>query len=399
MKGTSTVKAAVALCLAPSFASAGIVYSDGGYHYLDSNISESVLLQDGSSLRIGTGAVLTGDGSNSSSFWSRSTLGSVPPGSGATGTSIQVTGNAQINQGSEPYSIARLGRGSLSLSDSAVVNGNVYGFSFSDHSALRTNLSGNSLINGNVESDGLISISGNARINGNLFEANGGISLRMDGGSIAGNVRAGSLVDHSAYITGGSIEGGIFGDASTYDFSLRGGTIEGRYGVRSRNQSVEVHGGAISGGMEFAGTFDQYGGHSAVSLFGGSIDVAGGAYLLDFLYGYDPDTYSSSSCGSSSSTFSIWGGQLGHNSAGNGLHLDYCATLDIYGTNLSYAGGMLTGMLADGSLLNLSVTEESRWGGALRLHDVAVPEPGTMGLFATALAALGFMRRRKATAI
>ena len=204
---------------------------------------------------------------------------------------------------------------------------------------------------------------------------------------------------HTAYITGGTIEGGIFGISSSYDFSLRGGTIEGRYGVHSHLQTVAIHGGVIGGGMEFGRMFDPFQSNaSSVAIFGGSIDVSGSDYLFDFNPGFDDSDFSGVfDCERNNSTFSIWGGQLGHSSAGNGLRLDYCATLDIYGTNLSYAGGMLTGLLADGSLLNLSVTEDSRWGGALRLHDVSVPEPGTLGLFATALGALGFMRRRKAT--
>src|SRR5688572_18144202 len=110
---------------------------------------------------------------------------------------------------------------------------------------------------------------------------------------------------------------------------------------------------------------------------------------------FDDGGAASFDCSGNATTFDIWGGQLGHASAGNGIHLDYCATLDVYGTGLSYAGGWLTGLLADGSLLNLAVTEESRWSGQLRLHDVSVPEPGTLGLFGAALGLIALSRRRQ----
>jgi PEP-CTERM motif len=396
MKGTLTVKAAVALCLAPSLASAGLVYSDGAAHYINTATPESVLLENGSELRIGNGAVLTGDGTNPGYHWSRAAIGVMP----TTPSNIYIGGNAVVNRGSESNAIARLGQGSLHVGDEAVVNGNIYAWGFGVHDILRTHLSGNAQVNGNFQSDGLLTISGNARISGYVHEENGGIDLRMDGGSIGGNLYTNSLVDHSALITAGTIGGGIFGNASSYDFSLRGGTIEGRYGVNSTHQNVQVYGGTILGGMEFGSAFDPFQRNSSVSIFSGSIDVAAGDYLFDFNPGFDHEGFTGVfNCASTTSTFSIWGGQLGHTSSGNGLHLDYCATLDIYGTNLSYSGGMLTGLLADGSALNLSVTEEARWGGALRLHDVAVPEPGTLGLFATALGALGLLRRRKATRV
>jgi hypothetical protein len=395
MKGTLTVKAAVALCLVPSLSSAGIVYSDGGTHYINSATLQSVLLENGTEIRLGAGAVVTGDGTNPRLSWARAAIAATP----MTSSRIYIGGNAQVNRGSESNAIARHSYGSLFIGDEAVVNGNLYAWGSGNSNVLRTHLSGHAIINGNFQSDGLLTISDNARIGGYVHEENGGIDLRMDGGSIGGNLYTNSLVDHSAIISAGTIGGGILGTASSYDFSLRGGVIEGRYAVNSTNQDVQVYGGTIRGGMEFGSAFDPFDRHSSIAIFNGAIDVNAGDFLFDFNPGFDAATSSGVfNCATNNSTFSIWGGQLGHTSAGNGLRLDLCATLDVYGTGLTYSGGVLSGMLADGNLINLSVTEESRWGGALRLHDVSVPEPGTLGLFATALGALGFMRRRKATA-
>ena len=387
--------AILAGALAPSFASATLLIDDGGSHSINSPTTQSVRVSNGSELNIGGNAVVTGDGSNHP--FSSTTRGAVAVELPSNST-IRISGNAQIWSGSEQNAIARSLAGSLYVSGNAIVNGNVYGLGFNDYSKLQTFVSGNARINGNLNTDGIVTIGENAVIDGHLYETNGGIGLRMDGGLITGSVSASSLVDHSAIIRGGTILGSYGGNASSMDFSMHGGQIAGPWRVNSWDQDVTIFGGTLSGGMKFGGVADAGIRDSRISIFGGSIDAIAGEYLFDFLYGYDPATYSASSCGLNSSTFDIWGGQIGLGSAGNGIHLDYCATLDVYGTNLSYGGGWLTGLLADGSLLNVAVTEESRWGGQIRLHDTSVPEPGTLGLLGMALGAMAMTRRRRIAA-
>lgn len=386
--------AALAGALAPSFASATLLIDDGGSHAINSPTSQSVLLSNASSLTIGTGGSIVGDGSNNTSSLARGALSAVPFSNG----SIHLSGNAQVSAGADQYAIARSMGGNLFLSGNSQVNGDIFGFATTSpptSAQLRTYISDNAVVNGTVLSDGLFQISGNALITGGLFEANGGIALEMNGGTIQGHVSSSSLVGHSALINDGAILGGYGGNASNIDFSIHGGLIDGGWSVNSQDMLVELRGGQINGGMRFGNIADTTAVGDRVSIFSGAINADAGDWLLDFTSGFDVDGVTSFDCSGNSTIFNIWGGQLGHGSAGNGMHLDLCATIDVYGTNLSYAGGLLTGFLADGSLLNLAVTEESRWGGALRLHDVSVPEPGTLGLLGLALGAMAIARRRR----
>ena len=283
----------------------------------------------------------------------------------------------------------------------AIGNTAIFGYGLTSPPApspLKTFLTDHAVINGHVQSDGFISISGNALINRNLLRGECGMALEMDGGLITGHVQNASFVDHTVLIRNASILGGYSGTSSSLDFSMSGGLLDGGWSARSSLMDVELKGGQIDGGMNFGWIGDPNRTGSNVNIFGGSIHAALGGWLFDFTPGFDAEGQTSFNCATNNSTFNLWGGQFGYASAGNGLHLDLCATIDVYGTNLSYAGGLLTGMLADGSLLNLSVTEESRWGVALRLHDTSVPEPGTLGLLVMALRAMAMTRRRRIAA-
>ena len=385
---------ALAGVLAPSLASANLLIDDGGEHEFNFPTLVSVLLNNNSALNIGSGGSIVGDGTNLATFLSRGALSSLP----GSNSSIRVFGDGHIFAGGDRYAIARAFAGNLFLAGNSAVTGDIFGYATVSPpfgSALQTFIANNARVEGNIFSDGRIRISDNAVITGNLFEANGGIALDMDGGTIMGHVGAGSLVGHSALITGGSILGGYGGNSSNIDFSIHGGQIDGGWSVYSQDMLVEVRGGEINGGMRFSGNVDTNSTGDQVSLFSGAINAAAGEWLLDFASSFDLGDATSFDCSANTSRFDIWGGQLGAGSAGNGIRLDVCATLDVYGTNLSYSGGLLSGFLADGSLLNVSVTEESRWSGAVRLHDTAVPEPGTLGLLGVALGAMAMTRRRR----
>ncbi len=387
---------ALAGALAPSLASAALLIDDGGTHAFNLPTLQSVLLSNGSALNIGSGGSIVGDGTNLSSTFVRGALATVP----GSNSSINIFGNGQVSAGGDQYAISRSIGGNLFLSGNSQVNGGIYGYAVSSPPRtpfLRTYMSDNAVVNGTVYSDGLIHLTGNALITGDLYEANGGTALEMNGGTIQGHVGSNSLVGHSALINGGSILGGYGGLASNIDFSIHGGQIDGGWSVFSQDMLVELRGGQINGGMTFGSIADPTAVDDRVSIFSGAVDAAAGEWLFDFASTFDFGGATSFDCSANTSRFDIWGGQLGASSAGNGIRLDYCATLDVYGTGLSYAGGWLTGLLADGSLLNVAVSEESRWSGSVRLHDVSVPEPATLGLFAMALGAVALTRRRRQT--
>ncbi len=385
--------------LAPSLATANLIIDDGLNHVVNTAVTESVTVSNGSGVHVTTGGSIVGNGTSVGPQFARGALEVSIPGP----SNIRLDGNAVVSGGADRFGISRMVSGELHIADNAIVNAGtsgyaIFGFGLTSPpspSSLKTFLTDRAFINGSVETDGYVSISGNAVINGRLDEAYGGIALEMDGGLITGHVRTGSLVGHSAIIRDGSILGGYGGNASNIDFSMHGGRIAGGWFVNSNQMDVGVYGGRIDGGMTFGSMADPFSRHADIEIFGGAFDATPGDWLLDFSAGFDTEGWSAFNCTSNNTSFNIWGGQFGYTAAGNGLHLDLCATVDVYGTNLSYAGGLLTGTLADGSLLNLTVTEESRWGGALRLHDVSVPEPGTLGLLGMALGAMAMARRHR----
>ena len=392
---------ALASGLAPSLASAVIIYDDGAEHTIDTPVTESVRVGDSSAVRVVSGGSITGNGSTTGADELR---GAISTERNTFGHRISLEGNAHVQAGAERFAIARSLGGRLSIADNSIVDARVpggtaiYGIGFAPGPGipttptLRTTISDNARVNGNVQTDGIIEISGNAFINGSLGQVNSGILLFMSGGTISGNVTTTGNIDHMVSLTGGEILGNFgsgFGLASSMDFSMQDGRIAGNWSVNSLLLDVNIRGGSIEGGMRFV---DTRGPQSNIQFFGGAIDTAIGSWLLDL---GPAAPIGPGGCGTSQASFDFWGGQFGYSSAGLGMRLDHCSTVDIYGTGLAYAGGLLTGTLADGSLLNLSVTEASTWVGAVRLHDVSVPEPGTLGLFAVALGGLAFTRRRK----
>jgi hypothetical protein len=398
--------AALAGALAPSFASATLLIDDGGTHVFGSTIGQSVTLDNGSTLRLTSGGSITGDGTSAAQAIPPFARGALEAGAGSN-SNIFLEGNSVVSAGIDRVGISRFISGELHVGGNSVVQGGAVGntalFGYGVTSPpgpqlLKTFLTDHAVINGHVESDGYISISGNALINGNLLEANSGMALEMDGGLITGHVRNASLVDHTVLIRGGSILGGYSSTASSLDFAMNGGTLEGGWSARSRIMDVEIKGGEIAGGMNFGWIGDPFSNASSVNIFGGSIDASLGGWLFDFTPGFDATGYTSLDCSSNNTSFNLWGGQLGSNSAGNGIRMNLCANLDVYGTNLNYSSGWLTGLLADGSLLNVAVTEGDLWSGQVRLHDTSVPEPGTLGLLGMALGAMAMTRRRRIAA-
>jgi hypothetical protein len=138
---------------------------------------------------------------------------------------------------------------------------------------------------------------------------------------------------------------------------------------------------------------------STVDIFGGEIGSPLGA----------PDCCNGSVNAAGFSTINVFGGTMGGVSAtGSGtmnifgglfesLQSNDLGTVNIFGFDLelsgvptSTGGGLLTGTLKDGTILNATVFEGS---GSINLH--LIPEPSATLLFATGLAVVAVAQRRR----
>src|SRR5690349_17936054 len=98
MKRILTAKAAVAFCLAPSLASASLLIDGGGITILDTAVGQSVVVSNGSELRlIGNGSI-TGDGTNPGGL-----LGGALSGSPINNGVLRLSGNSVVNAGADQY--------------------------------------------------------------------------------------------------------------------------------------------------------------------------------------------------------------------------------------------------------------------------------------------------------
>jgi hypothetical protein len=116
----------------------------------------------------------------------------------------------------------------------------------------------------------------------------------------------------------------------------------------------------------------------------------------------------------------IYGGEFGYVESGLGFFLDYLVDFSIYGWDLSYTGGILSGYLLDGSWFSNAFTFGAGWAGSFNIFNVLspltmteptalmasldplatieaqnVPEPGTLGLLAACAAGMMLFGRRK----
>lgn len=125
---------------------------------------------------------------------------------------------------------------------------------------------------------------------------------------------------------------------------------------------------------------------SSRTISGGQFNANAGDWLLHFSDNTSADPRYSE--------LSIWGGQFGYQESGLGFLIDNHVNFDIYGRDLLFADGWLTGYLLDGSWLSTALTFGSGWDGTFTIHNV--PEPGTMGLLLASLFGVFAFRRSRA---
>jgi hypothetical protein len=208
--------------------------------------------------------------------------------------------------------------------------------------------------------------------------------LDMSGGSIGGGDAFNDAGDginasgiNSLRISGGNISGG-----SSAQGPSGGGITEEASAIRG---IIDIEGGTIVGG----GNMDSLYGGDAISistssliLNGGSVDAGMGSVEDGWLLNAFGDSYTQ-----------ITGGQLGYFNSGKGILLDDMASLDIFGTDLSFSDGLLAGVLLDGNSINLEIAYSEDWSGSFNIQ--AVPLPGGLVMFISGLLGLfGFSKTR-----
>jgi hypothetical protein len=184
------------------------------------------------------------------------------------------------------------------------------------------------------------------------------------------------------------------------------------YGIEAVDSAVNISGGSVSVGDAYAGTANGiYIANGTLNISSGSVSVgsgyAGSAYLLDIINSTANISGGSLSAGIvagsatllyvADSTLSISGGNLSVGTDSTGLYVTD-GTVNISGAAFNYGlgpvsttSGTLTGVLDDGTPLNLSFIQT----GANEI--VLIPEPSTWVLVGLGLSALLLFRRRKAS--
>lgn len=384
--------------LAPTVATSAVIVSDGTFQIV-TTLNDNVRVSNGATVAVASGGIVNGTGPDGSAPASLSAAIQAAP---LSDSRVDISGNGRVQGGVDQLAISQLGTGRIHLGDNAWVAGGrddrvavlAFGLSEPPNLQLRTAIGGSAFVDGHVHADGVVSVSDNAVINGDLREANGGTNLRLSGGTITGDVGASSLVGHIGYLTGGSVLGSYGGGNTTnFDFSMRGGNIGGSWSTTAQTLHAEFHDGQVGGGLGFLLSGGGLAADNRLSIFGGQINTLADGWLIDWAQGsYVDGTFVHTD---TPIFLDIWGGELGYGQAGQGIRLTGLANLDVYGFGLSLIADRLTGTLADGSLVDLMLAYDPNWTGQVRLHDVSVPEPGTLALLAIGLLGTAWASRRR----
>jgi hypothetical protein len=362
-------------------ANATLLYDTAGTYHINTAVNDNVLIENReANVVVGSGGVIRGVESTGTAF----------PGAVKTRLgSLEVADNGRIIAGVNQNAINMTGGGSVvRLRDHASITGDIVSAlpALTDEATAlgRLYIQDHAVVNGNLIYGSFVRIQDQALILGDVRGyGNTNVNLDMRGGTVAGALQLGGLDDHRVTMSGGSILGGFRGAPSYVEMMMTGGYIGD--GFRTIGHlDANFRGGQFDGGISVRPVAS---GASQLSITGGVFDTYIGDWLLEFA---DTHLYSSSG---RFSTLDIFGGQFGYANAGNGLFVDEWTNFNIYGRDLVYSNGWLTGYLEDGNWFSNQLTFGGNWRGTFTIHNV--PEPSTWLLLAACLTAMGFARRQR----
>lgn len=365
-------------------AEATILYDTAGTYHINTVINDNVLTDHAEAhVVLGNGGVIRGaELPNPGAF----------PGAIRTRRgSLEVTGNGRIIAAPNQSAISMTGGGSVvTLRDHASITGDISsalpGLSDEKTSLGRLYIQDYAVVNGSLIYGSFVRIQDHALILGDVRGfGNTNVNLEMRGGTVAGALRLGGLDDHRVNMSGGSILGGFRGNPSYVEMTMTGGYIDQGFSTIG-NIDADFRGGQIDGGISIMQGFI---GASELDISGEIYDTYDGQWLLAFSDMHRPQDVPFYS------TLNIFGGQFGYANAGNGLFIDEWVNFSIFGRDLVYSNGWLTGFLQDGSWFNNQLTFGANWRGTFSIYNV--PEPSTLGLLAGCLIALGLAGRRRSS--
>lgn len=403
----ATILGVVSVTCYASAAEATIIYNTPGTTTITTMVVDNAIVDNAATtVNVGTGGTIRGVNDPS--------LGMFNAAVRTRHGTLNVTGNGRVIAGTGQDAINMTGTPSVvRLSNNAAVIGDIVNeFNLSDWRAesvsqVRLYLEDSARVNGNVTYAGFMRMEDNARIVGSIINpSNGSYALDMIGGIVTGQVVMGGLNDYVFDMTGGSILGGVRGGAGYMDMTMTGGTIYNGFHTGDVVRGG-IFGGTINGGVNLTSNTS---GASQLTIDGGQFNATAG----DYLFSMSNQPFGSSA----SASLDIYGGEFGYGESGLGFFLDYLIDFSIYGWDLSYSGGILSGYLLDGSWFSNALTFGSSWAGSFNIYNVApsavltsldplsaitildtqsVPEPGTLGLLAACALGMMMFGRRSAT--
>jgi hypothetical protein len=399
----------VATCYAAA-ADATIIYNTAGTTNVATTVNDNIIVDNSATtVNVGSGGTIRGVNDPSLGIYNaaaRTRHGTLNVN--GTGRIIAAAGQDAINMTGTP-SVVR-------LSNHARVSGNIVneftppGWQSESTSVVKLYLEDRARVTGDIRYAGYMRIDDRAQVIGNIINPrDGSYSLDMRGGQVTGQVVMGDFNDYVFNMSGGTIYGGLRGSSGFLDMTMSGGTIHN--GFRTGDAvTASIYDGTINGGFEFT---NDTAAASHITIDGGQFNATAGDYL--FWMSYQP-------LGSGeSASLDIYGGEFGYVEAGLGFFLDYLVDFSIYGWDLTYTGGVLSGYLLDGSWFSNALTFGAGWAGTFNIYNVFspmtmaepvaqlasldplssssmeahnVPEPGTFGLLAACAVGMMMFGRR-----